>query len=68
MNYQTYQSHSDLKPLISCFWTLEVPVTEDTQIQRIIPDVTIEMLFTLGYDIKRYTSKMTLLYSLGQWY
>jgi AraC-like DNA-binding protein len=57
MNYQIYQPHPDLKPLISCFWTLEVPATEDTQRQRIIPDGTIEMLFTLGDDIKRYTSK-----------
>ncbi|MCP4984949.1 MAG: AraC family transcriptional regulator [Colwellia sp.] len=57
MNYQTYQPRSDLKPLINCFWTLEVPVTKGTQRQRIIPDGTIEMAFTLGDDIKRYTSK-----------
>lgn len=57
MNYQTYQPHPDLKPLVSCYWTLEVPVTNDTQRQRIIPDGTIEMAFILGDDIKRYTSK-----------
>jgi len=36
---------------------LEVPKTEDTQRQRIIPDGTIEMAFILRDDIKRYTSK-----------
>lgn len=57
MNYQTFQPHPDLESLISCYWTLEVPVTEDTQRQRIIPDGTIEMAFILGDDIKRYTTE-----------
>lgn len=56
MNYQTFQPHSDLESLISCYWTLDVPSTEDTRRQRIIPDGTIEMAFILGDDIKRYTS------------
>jgi len=56
MNYQTFQPHTDLGSVISCYWTLEVPKTEDTQKQRIIPDGTIEMAFILGDDIKRYTS------------
>ena len=57
MNYQTFQPHPDLVSLISCYWTLEVPATKDTQRQRIIPDGTIEMAFILGDDIKRYTSE-----------
>lgn len=57
MNYQTFQPHPDLESLISCYWTLEVPATEDTQRQRIILDGTIEMAFILGDDIKRYTSE-----------
>ncbi|MDY8135394.1 helix-turn-helix domain-containing protein [Aquimarina sp. 2201CG5-10] len=57
MNYQTFQPHPDLESLISCYWTLEVPATDDAQKQRIIPDGTIEMAFILGDDIKRYTSK-----------
>lgn len=56
MNYQTFQPHSDLESLISCYWTLEVPAQFATQRQRIIPDGTIEMAFILGDDIKRYTS------------
>lgn len=57
MNYQTFQPHPDLESLISCYWTLEVPATGDTQRQRIIPDGTIEMAFILGDDIKRYTAE-----------
>ncbi len=57
MNYQTFQPHPDLASLISCYWTLEVPATDDAQKQRIIPDGTIEMAFILGDDIKRYTTE-----------
>ncbi|MCK8481699.1 DUF6597 domain-containing transcriptional factor [Psychroserpens algicola] len=57
MNYQTFLPNSELKSLISCYWTLEVPTEPDTQKQRIIPDGTIEMAFILGDDIKRYTSE-----------
>jgi hypothetical protein len=57
MNYRTFEPHSDLKPLVKCYWTLEVPAAENTQRQRIVPDGCIEMAFILGDDIKRYTSK-----------
>ena len=57
MNYQTFQPHSDLESLISCYWSLEVPSETNAQKQRIIPDGTIEMAFILGDDIKRYTSE-----------
>ncbi|WP_027067508.1 helix-turn-helix domain-containing protein [Maribacter sp. Hel_I_7] len=57
MNYQTFQPHSDLGSLISCYWTLEVPAENNSERQRIIPDGCIEMAFILGDDIKRYTSK-----------
>lgn len=57
MNYQTFQPHSNLESLVSCYWSLEVPSETDAQKQRIIPDGTIEMAFILGDDIKRYTSE-----------
>ena len=57
MNYQTFQPHSDLKSLVSCYWTLEVTAENDSERQRIIPDGCIEMAFILGDDIKRYTSQ-----------
>ena len=56
MNYQTFQPHPDLKSLVDCYWTLEVPAENDAGRQRIIPDGCIEMAFILGDDIKRYTS------------
>ena len=57
MDYQTYEPHADLKSLISCYWTLEVPMQTEPQKQRIVPDGCIEMAFILGDDIKRYTSE-----------
>ncbi|WP_434036275.1 AraC family transcriptional regulator [Formosa sp. 4Alg 33] len=57
MNYQTFEPHSDLKSLVSCYWTLEVPKQCEPQKQRIVPDGCIELAFILGDDIKRYTSE-----------
>ncbi|PHR23173.1 MAG: AraC family transcriptional regulator [Fluviicola sp.] len=57
MNYQTFKPHPDLKSLVDCYWTLEVPAENDAGRQRIIPDGCIEMAFILGDDIKRYTSE-----------
>tara|TARA_R110002051_G_scaffold165130_3_gene236000 strand:- start:58572 stop:59387 length:816 start_codon:yes stop_codon:yes gene_type:complete len=57
MNYQTFQPHSNLESLVSCYWTLEVPAEYSSERQRIIPDGCIEMAFILGDDIKRYTSQ-----------
>ena len=56
MNYQTFQSHSDLESVVKCYWTLEVPAGASAQRQRIIPDGCIEMIFILGEDVKRYTN------------
>jgi AraC-like DNA-binding protein len=57
MNYQTFQPQKDLKSLVKCYWTLEVPPDSNSQRQRIIPDGCIEMAFILGDDIKRFTSE-----------
>lgn len=57
MDYQTYKPHPDLESFVSCYWTLEVPASNEVQRQRIVPDGCIEMAFILGDDIKRYTSE-----------
>jgi len=57
MDYQTYEPGNDLKSLVSCYWTLEVPEQSEPQKQRIVPDGCIEMAFLLGDDVKRYTSE-----------
>jgi hypothetical protein len=56
MNYQTFEPHADLKSIVKCYWTLEVPAQKDVQRQLIIPDGCIEMIFILGEDVKRFTS------------
>ncbi len=57
LKYQTFQPHQILESLIKCYWALEVAAQEDYQKQLIIPDRCIEMIFILGNDVKRYTSK-----------
>lgn len=57
MKYQTFEPHSNLSSIVQCFWTLEVPASNDSEKQRIVPDGTIEMAFILGDDIKRFTSE-----------
>ena len=56
MNYQTFEPHADLAPLVKCYWTLQVPAQKDVQRQLVIPDGCIEMAFVFGDEIKRYTS------------
>jgi AraC-like DNA-binding protein len=57
MNYQTFKPQSDFESFIKCYWTLNVPKEPVSEKQRILPDGCIEMIFTLGDDIKRYTTK-----------
>lgn len=57
MRYQSFIPHPDLRPLVKCYWTLEVPADAGAERQRIIPDGCIEMIFTLGDDIKRFTTE-----------
>jgi len=56
MDYQTFKPHSDLEAIVKCYWTLEVPAQKHVQPQLILPDGCLEMFFTLGDDIKRYTT------------
>ncbi|MFZ1808946.1 MAG: helix-turn-helix domain-containing protein [Cyclobacteriaceae bacterium] len=56
MDYQTYNPHPDLRTIVKCYWTLEIPEQPDIQKQLILPDGCVDMCFILGDDIKRYTS------------
>jgi len=56
MNYQTFEPHPDLSSIVQCYWTLEVPASDKSERQRIVPDGMIEMAFILGDDIKRFTA------------
>jgi len=57
MDYQTFQPHIDLSEFVKCFWTLNVPKEPNPQKQRIVPDGCIELIFTLGDDVKRFVSE-----------
>ena len=57
MNYQTFEPHDDLKPLVKFYWTLEVPFDPKNAKQMVVPDGCIEMTFNLGDKIKRYISE-----------
>jgi hypothetical protein len=57
MNYQTFQPPPDLRSIVKCYWTLEIPAQQDVQKQLIIPDGCIDMIFILGDDVKRFTSE-----------
>jgi len=57
MDYQTFKPHSDLETIVKCYWTLEVNEQKNVQRQLILPDGCVDMCFTLGDDIKRYTSE-----------
>lgn len=56
MDYQEYNPHSDLRSIVKCYWTLEIPKQKETQKQLILPDGCVDMCFILGDDIKRFTS------------
>lgn len=57
MHYHTFQPTGALNSLIKCYWTLEVPLEDKPEKQRIVPDGCMELIFMLGDDVKRYTSE-----------
>lgn len=48
MTYKTYPPSSSLTPFVKCFWTLSSPATATPEIQRIVPDGCMEMIFHSG--------------------
>lgn len=57
MHYETFEPHPDLKAVVKCHWTLEVPADLAAPKQRVIPDGCIEMCFILGDDVRRFISE-----------
>lgn len=53
MEYNTYPSHSELKALVKCYWTLEIPKEVPKGRQQVLSDGCMEMIFNLGDDIHR---------------
>lgn len=56
MDYQTFKPHRELETIVKCYWTLKVSEQKDTPRQLILPDGCVDMCFTLGDEIKRYTT------------
>lgn len=54
MIYQTYEPSKELNQFIKCFWSLESPKESKPEIQTIVPDGCIEMIFHFGDLYKQY--------------
>lgn len=54
MNYNTFEPHADLSAFINCYWTLESPMENSPERQRIVPDGCMEMIFHYGDLYKQY--------------
>ncbi|MGV3630343.1 MAG: DUF6597 domain-containing transcriptional factor [Bacteroidota bacterium] len=48
MNYQTYDPSEELSAIVKCFWSLEAPVADLPEKQRIVPDGCMELIFHYG--------------------
>ena len=55
MEYQTFEPGQHLKTFIKCFWTLDSPKEASPEIQTIVPDGCMEMIFHYGDLYRQYT-------------
>lgn len=55
MDYRTFETNTDLKALVKCYWTLEGPKEAIPGKQVIVPDGCIEMIFHYGDLYRQYT-------------
>lgn len=55
MNHHIFEPHKDLAPFVECYWTLESPQEKTPQINTIVPDGRMKMIFHYGAPYKRYT-------------
>jgi hypothetical protein len=55
MDYQTYQPCEDLAAIIKCYWTLESAIEDTPEMQTIVPDGCMEMIFHYGDLYKQHT-------------
>lgn len=56
MKYNSYEPSPALLAFIKCYWTLEEDAQEYPEVQRIVPDGCMEMIFQFG-DVFRQKSK-----------
>ncbi|MEJ5048996.1 helix-turn-helix domain-containing protein [Chryseobacterium culicis] len=61
MNYQTYQPQPELASFIKCYWTLDSPAEMNPQVQTIVPDGCMEMIFHYGDLYNQYIDGKAIL-------
>lgn len=54
LNYHTFEPSKDLSTLVKCYWALESPKEENPNMQTIVPDGCMEMIFHYGDFYKQY--------------
>lgn len=59
MDYQTYLPQEELAAFIKCYWTLSAPASDKEEIQRIVPDGCMEMIFHAGDLYRQYLPDAT---------
>ncbi len=55
MDYQTYEPGGELSAFVKCYWSLESPKEDTPQVQTIVPDGCMEMIFHYGDPYRQYT-------------
>lgn len=59
MDYQTYLPQEELAAFIKCYWTLSAPASDTEEMQRIVPDGCMEMIFHAGDLYRQYLPDAT---------
>lgn len=54
MDYQSYPVEGELEPFVKCFWTLKAAAEAEPEIQTILPDGCMEMIFQLADPYYQY--------------
>ncbi|MFZ4928643.1 AraC family transcriptional regulator [Chryseobacterium sp. Mn2064] len=54
MDYQIFKPNANLAPFIKCYWTLDHPKEDVPQVQTIVPDGCMEMIFHYGDLYQQY--------------
>lgn len=55
MDYQSYPPDALLAELVKCYWSLEAPAAAVAEVQRIVPDGCMEMIFHFGDPYRQVT-------------
>lgn len=57
MDYQTFETSTELNAFVKCAWTLNAPASDSAQKQRIVPDGCMELIFHHGDLYRQYKNE-----------